>query len=66
MSDSESPQDRIAELLAKNPRVDERQFEEAREALEALRREGVRGPTYPIISPYERRRLRAAARRARS
>jgi hypothetical protein len=62
MSDSEDRADRIEELLAQNPRADKEQFEEAQEALERLRREGISGPSYRIISPYERRRLRVATR----
>ena len=42
-------------LIEDNPGVDGRQIREAQELLEELRREGVGGPSYGIVSPYERR-----------
>ena len=51
MSDSKT---KVDKMIGKNPRVDRTQLEEAQEALTALRRAGLTGPSYRIDSPYER------------
>jgi hypothetical protein len=50
----------LDDLLEKNPRVDGAQVREARELLKELREGGVGAPSYGIVSPYERRSVRAA------
>lgn len=51
---------RIEQLVNDNPQVDRQQLLETRRMLDGLRKQGIAGPSYGIISPYERSRLRAA------
>lgn len=45
----------IDEVVRRNPDVDVEKLREAWRVLDHLRRDGVSGPTYRIVSPYERR-----------
>jgi hypothetical protein len=45
----------VDEIVRQNPAVDEAKLRDARRVLDRLRREGIAGPTYRIVSPYERR-----------
>jgi hypothetical protein len=45
----------VEEIAKNNPEVDVGQLRKAQELLKELRREGVDGPEYGIVSPYERR-----------
>jgi hypothetical protein len=58
MSDTDRLAPDIEELAENNPAVDPAQVREAQELLRELRREGVPGPSYDIVSPYERRPVR--------
>jgi hypothetical protein len=49
----EMPQ--LDELVENNPGVDEQQVRDAQKLMDGLRRDGVDGPSYGIVSPYERR-----------
>lgn len=51
----------LDEVVERNPRVDRTDLEEAQEALAALRRAGLTGPSYRIESPYERRPVEVEA-----
>jgi hypothetical protein len=51
---------RIEQIINDNPQVDKAQLLETRRMLKGLKDQGIAGPTYGIISPYERSRLRAA------
>ena len=48
----------VEELAESNPQVDVGQLREAQELVRELRREGVGGAEYGIVSPYERRPTR--------
>ena len=61
MSDSD---DRIKELIERNPNVDGEQLKEMRKLHDRLEREGIAKPRYAIVSPYARRPLRRSAARA--
>jgi|GEM_PF-3751721 len=54
----------IEKLIDRNPKVDKAEFDETREMLEGLRKEGVPRRPYGIISPHERGRLRSGRRRS--
>ena len=45
----------VEELAKTNPQVDVGQLREVQELMKELRREGVSGAEYGIVSPYERR-----------
>jgi hypothetical protein len=47
----------VDDLAQRNPKVDSDQLHAAREAIRELRKQGVPGPSYRIVSPYERRPL---------
>lgn len=51
----------VDEIVRQNPAVDEGKLREAQHVLDRLRREGIAGPTYRIVSPYERRPRRDPA-----
>lgn len=48
----------VGEIARENPQVEEGKVREALEVLEELDRKGVIGPSYGIVSPYQRRPLR--------
>lgn len=50
----------VDEIAKTNPKVDADQVREAQAAIEELRQSGVLGPSYDIMSPYERRPARKA------
>lgn len=54
----------VEEAAKDNPQVDVGQLREAQELMKELRREGVGGPSYGIVSPYERRPTRKPESRA--
>lgn len=45
----------VEKLIEKNEKVNGDQVREAQDLLRELRRDGVGGPSYDIVSPYERR-----------
>ena len=45
----------LDEVIEGNPLVDRGQLERGQQAVSALRRAGLAGPSYGIESPYERR-----------
>ena len=45
----------LDEIIEGNPLVDRGQLERGQQAVSALRRAGLTGPSYGIKSPYERR-----------
>jgi hypothetical protein len=53
-------QARIDKAVAQGTPDDKQQLDEARRAVQGLREAGVEAPKYTVISPYERKRLRAA------
>lgn len=60
MSDSHSKTGKrqlpdLDDVVRRNPDVDVDDLRDAWNILDQLRREGVSGPTYRIVSPYERR-----------
>jgi hypothetical protein len=60
MSDSPSKKQKrqlpdLDDVVRRNPDVDADELREAWNILDRLRRDGVSGPTYRIVSPYERR-----------
>lgn len=60
MSGSKSPNSPpkahdIDALAKNNPLVDREKVREAQRLVETLRKEGLGGPSYEIVSPYERR-----------
>ena len=47
----------IKDILARNPHIDEKQLEEALQALRASRKAGSKGSGYNLSQPYARKRV---------